>query len=81
MKKLQKLATIITLCAMASLSSQNVEAEEYCTGSGGCAYESGYESCCLAPAVALGVAALAIIIAVGIHKSKGNHAHSSSDTL
>lgn len=76
MKKLRKLIAIVALTAMTGVPSQNADGEEYCTSAGGCAYEDAYQSCCLAPAIGLAIAGIAIIIAVGVHnRNKSSHAH------
>lgn len=49
---------------------------EYCTDTGGCAYEDAYQSCCIAPAIAFALVAIAGIIAVGVHNRSGSsHTH------
>ena len=66
----------LTLAAMMSNPSHQIEAKEYCVDTGGGAYEAGYQTCCLAPAIALAVVLLAGIIAVGVHnRSHSEHAH------
>jgi len=58
----------------------NINAREYCTDTGGCAYEDTYQSCCLAPAIAFALIAIAGIIAVGVHnRSHSDHAHMDCD--
>ncbi len=78
MKKWKQYIALLTVSAM--LSNGSTEAIEYCTDTGGCAYEEAYESCCIAPAIAFALIAIAGIIAVGVHNrgdggSSSIHAH------
>ena len=73
MGNFRKMMAAITLATMISSSSDNLNAQEHCTSAGGCGYESAMQSCCLAPAIGLGIAAIAVIIAVGVHRSSHSH--------
>ncbi len=77
MKRIKKWMVLTTLLAMVSTSGQGAFAREYYTDAGGCAYEEAYQSCCYAPAIAFAIAAIAAVIAVGVHnRGKNGHAHS-----
>lgn len=79
MKLLKKSITLLTCSAMLCMSSS--DAIEYCTDTGGCAYEDAYQSCCIAPAIAFALIAIAGIIAVGVHNRSGcSHAHCSDSS-
>lgn len=76
MKLLKKTIVLMTCASM--LSMQSSDGIEYCTDTGGCAYEDAYQSCCIAPAIAFALVAIAGIIAVGVHnRSSSSHSHSS----
>ena len=61
------------------LFTSSPDAVEYCTDTGGCAYEDAYQSCCIAPAIAFALIAIAGIIAVGVHnRSSSSHNHNHS---
>lgn len=76
MKLLKK--TIVLLTCSSMLCMHSSEGIEYCTDTGGCAYEDAYQSCCIAPAIAFALVAIAGIIAVGVHnRSSSSHSHSS----
>ncbi len=76
MKLFKKTITLLTCTAMLSFSSS--EGIEYCTDTGGCAYEDAYQSCCIAPAIAFALVAIAGIIAVGVHNRSGSsHSHNA----
>jgi len=78
MKKIKKWVAILTFSTMITTNIQDVNAQEYYTDTGGCAYESAYESCCIAPAIALALVAIAAIVAVGVHnKGHSSHGHNS----
>lgn len=76
MKKWKRLVALLTVSTL--LYTTTPEAIEYCTDTGGCAYEEAYQSCCIAPAIAFAIIAIAGIIAVGVHNrgdSSSIHAH------
>ena len=80
MTYLKRWIALLTLSAMITTVSPEANAREYCTDTGGCAYEDAYQSCCMAPAIALALIAIAGIIAVGVHnRSHSSHDHSSDD--
>lgn len=80
MTYLKRWVALLTLTAMVTTSSSDANAREYCIDTGGCAYEDAYQSCCIAPAIALALIAIAAIIAVGVHnRSHSSHDHSGSD--
>ncbi|ADI37967.1 putative membrane protein [Waddlia chondrophila 2032/99] len=72
MKLWKKTAILLTCSSMLCLNTS--EGIEYCTDTGGCAYEDAYQSCCIAPAIAFALVAIAGIIAVGVHnRSSSSH--------
>lgn len=77
MKLVKKLFISLSLLTMLNTSLCSLSAEEYCADNGGC----GYTDCCrtssLAPAIALGVIAVAAIVAVAVQNTSG-HAHCHS---
>lgn len=80
MTSLKRWVTLIVLSVMITTASNNVNAREYCTDTGGCAYEDAYQSCCIAPAIAFALVAIAAIIAVGVHnRSHSSHDHAHDD--
>ena len=75
MKLWKKTVTLLACSAMLCLHTS--EGVEYCTDTGGSAYEDSYQSCCIAPAIAFALVAIAGIIAVGVHNRSGDtHGHS-----
>ena len=80
MRFLKKHVAIFLIVLMAWIAPTSSPAKEYCTDTGGCAYEDTYSACCIAPAVIFALALLAAIIAVGVHnRHKSSHAHNDSD--
>lgn len=79
MIRLNKWVASLALASMVCMSCHDeAAAREYCTDAGGCAYEEAYQSCYIAPAVALALVAIAAIIAVGVHnRSHSDHDHVS----
>lgn len=76
MNRLHKLISVSLVTALLTTGSTRVEGLEYCTDTGGCAYEGAHQACCLVPAIALALVALGTIIAVGVHNRSGaGHAH------
>jgi hypothetical protein len=74
MTKWKKTVALLTSAAMLSMGTP--DAIEYCTDLGGSAYEDSYQSCCIAPAIAFALVAIAAIIAVGVHnRSSSSHSH------
>lgn len=72
--------TLLTLCALCACPPKT-QAREYCTSTGGAAYESAYQSCCIAPAIGFALLAIAGIIAVGVHnRHHSSHSHGDDDS-
>lgn len=81
MKKFKRWIICLVLTAMFSTSAGDANAREYYTDAGGYAYESCYQSSCIAPAIVLALVAIAGIIAVGVqNRSKSSHAHVHGDS-
>jgi hypothetical protein len=74
MKFLRRLVAATVVSAM--VMSTSVNAAEYYDNCGGCGYEECRRAPCIAPCVALGVIALAAIIAVAVQNSSCDHSHS-----
>jgi hypothetical protein len=75
MKVWKKLISLITAITIVTTSITNLEAREYCTDAGGCAYEEAVQSCCMVPALTFAIVAIAGIIAVGVQNRGGGHGH------
>lgn len=81
MTYLKRWIALLTLSVMVTTASPEANAKEYCTDTGGCAYEDAYQSCYVAPTIAFALIAIAAIIAVGVHnRSHSAHAHSSDSS-
>ncbi|MCB1112266.1 MAG: hypothetical protein H7A37_00290 [Chlamydiales bacterium] len=81
MKIFNKIVAVTT--AMTMLCSPiGLKAEECYSDCGGCGYTECRRAPCIAPCVALGVIALAAIIAIAVQTSHSdhNHAHCHSTT-
>ena len=76
MSKFKKMVALITLFAIGSMATQQVEAVTYVTDTGGYAYDESRAATNLAPAIALGTVAIVGIIALAVQNS---HDHSSSE--
>ena len=77
MKTWKKTISLFTVSAMLFTSSP--DAAEYCADSG-CAYESSCKSCCVAPAIAFVLLAIAGVIAINVdNRGFSSHARSSNN--
>lgn len=78
MRAWKKWVSLITIATFATTSMTNLDAREYCTDAGGCAYEEAVQSCCMVPALTFAIVAIAGIIAVGVQNRGGHHGHGHS---
>jgi hypothetical protein len=72
-KSLKKIAATGTLMAMALTSTNQLQAQEYCSQVAGCGYEESY--CCpsMTPYILLGTIAVVAIIVLAVSNSHHKH--------
>lgn len=76
MRRVKKMIAAATLFIMATGAfNNNLDAQEYCTYSGGCGYEDSIASPSLTPYIVLGVVLLVGIVAIAVRHHGHHHAH------
>ena len=66
----QCIAMICMILMLGMVENHHLDAQEYCTDGGGYGYVDAHRACCVTPAVAFALVALAGIVAVAFHNSK-----------
>jgi hypothetical protein len=73
MKRIKSMIVAATIfCMAAGTFDSNLDAQEYCTYTGGCGYEDSISTPSLTPYIVLATALLGTIVAVAV-RHKGHH--------